>query len=105
SSRRRHTRFSRDWSSDVCSSDLPIVKALERCGFALVIASDGAAKTLLEKEFPHLEVLELPGYGITYGKNRKDFKRHLRRRLPERSEERRVGNEWRSRETLRVTGK
>src|SRR5690606_41046482 len=23
SSRRRHTRFSRDWSSDVCSSDLP----------------------------------------------------------------------------------
>src|SRR5690606_41094439 len=25
SSRRRHTRFSRDWSSDVCSSDLPQV--------------------------------------------------------------------------------
>src|SRR5690606_3617655 len=23
STRRRHTRFSRDWSSDVCSSDLP----------------------------------------------------------------------------------
>src|SRR5690606_39549486 len=26
SSRRRHTRFSRDWSSDVCSSDLRILK-------------------------------------------------------------------------------
>src|SRR5690606_13774377 len=25
SSRRRHTRFSRDWSSDVCSSDLPFL--------------------------------------------------------------------------------
>src|SRR5690606_40446888 len=25
SSRRRHTRFSRDWSSDVCSSDLGMV--------------------------------------------------------------------------------
>src|SRR5690606_15281962 len=25
SSRRRHTRFSRDWSSDVCSSDLFVV--------------------------------------------------------------------------------
>src|SRR5690606_41162243 len=24
SSRRRHTRFSRDWSSDVCSSDLQV---------------------------------------------------------------------------------
>src|SRR2546422_4475170 len=29
SSRRRHTRCSRDWSSDVCSSDLPISFALE----------------------------------------------------------------------------
>src|SRR5690606_40085773 len=27
SSRRRHTRFSRDWSSDVCSSDLGEVDA------------------------------------------------------------------------------
>src|SRR5690606_40670878 len=37
SSRRRHTRFSRDWSSDVCSSDL---KAHETtrivCGSAVV---------------------------------------------------------------------
>src|SRR5690606_40840050 len=36
SSRRRHTRFSRDWSSDVCSSDLYF--AAEHgpsvCGFA-----------------------------------------------------------------------
>src|SRR5216684_7569100 len=28
SSRRRHTRCSRDWSSDVCSSDLPAEDAL-----------------------------------------------------------------------------
>src|SRR5256884_1214409 len=28
SSRRRHTRCSRDWSSDVCSSDLPIARTL-----------------------------------------------------------------------------
>src|SRR5690606_40867786 len=28
SSRRRHTRFSRDWSSDVCSSDLHAAGAL-----------------------------------------------------------------------------
>src|SRR5690625_7076260 len=30
SSRRRHTRWPRDWSSDVCSSDLPWSRAL-RC--------------------------------------------------------------------------
>src|SRR5690606_10369436 len=33
SSRRRHTRFSRDWSSDVCSSDLKksVSELLEQC--------------------------------------------------------------------------
>src|SRR5690606_24653357 len=33
SSRRRHTSFSRDWSSDVCSSDMD---DLEKMGFYLV---------------------------------------------------------------------
>src|SRR5690606_16711398 len=30
SSRRRHTRFSRDWSSDVCSSDLQFLSMMEK---------------------------------------------------------------------------
>src|SRR5690606_40091352 len=30
--RRRHTRFSRDWSSDVCSSDLAIIKGFNNAG-------------------------------------------------------------------------
>src|SRR5690606_17177571 len=42
SSRRRHTRFSRDWSSDVCSSDL--VGRGEMLG---VIGPNGAGKTTL----------------------------------------------------------
>src|SRR5690606_19132229 len=29
SSRRRHTRFSRDWSSDVCSSDLELLREMQ----------------------------------------------------------------------------
>src|SRR5690606_40805293 len=32
SSRRRHTRFSRDWSSDVCSSDLKVLLLDEPTG-------------------------------------------------------------------------
>src|SRR5690606_40762287 len=32
SSRRRHTRFSRDWSSDVCSSDLEAQAFWEQAG-------------------------------------------------------------------------
>src|SRR5690606_40593111 len=38
SSRRRHTRFSRDWSSDVCSSDLQ--------GRQLLLAADGVLACL-----------------------------------------------------------
>src|SRR3712207_6911924 len=44
SSRRRHTRYWRDWSSDVCSSDLPVgtyaVKA-EKSGFSSITANVG----------------------------------------------------------------
>src|SRR5690606_41140892 len=41
-SRRRHTRFSRDWSSDVCSSDLPpkyfaVMKHLNKVNRPLLI--------------------------------------------------------------------
>src|SRR5271166_4784930 len=32
SSRRRHTRWPRDWSSDVCSSDLPLRRKMRECG-------------------------------------------------------------------------
>src|SRR2546430_3999474 len=30
SSRRRHTRFDCDWSSDVCSSDLPVIEGMDQ---------------------------------------------------------------------------
>src|SRR5699024_11867741 len=40
SSRRRHTRSKRDWSSDVCSSDLHLVEAT---GATFVESGDGAA--------------------------------------------------------------
>src|SRR5215217_802540 len=51
SSRRRHTRYWRDWSSDVCSSDLVaedqpemralLRRALQRQGYEVVEAADG----------------------------------------------------------------
>src|SRR5690606_40381001 len=41
SSRRRHTRFSRDWSSDVCSSDLIGTNR----GFTLVLVGRCAGTT------------------------------------------------------------
>src|SRR5256884_4963416 len=52
SSRRRHTRCSRDWSSDVCSSDLPITRrrALLASGAAVAVASSpGSARAAVDK--------------------------------------------------------
>src|SRR3989442_8432914 len=46
SSRRRHTRCGRDWSSDVCSSDLPLpepntsVRGISASGDVVVVTTD-----------------------------------------------------------------
>src|SRR5207302_3961054 len=55
SSRRRHTRFSRDWSSDVCSSDLSALGSA-RCALAVIatapFAMTGGAFGLLAAGIP-----------------------------------------------------
>src|SRR5256884_876625 len=86
SSRRRHTRCSRDWSSDVCSSDLR--------------ENDGARRPwrCCDDLRNPLEV----NPGTCPQKNRRDVSRsrsrsELREQLENRSEERRVGKECRSR--------
>src|SRR2546421_9597871 len=84
SSRRRHTRSDRDWSSDVCSSDLACANLREAVPYAFgymmsakvgtgIVAELGAMR--ISEEIDALEVM-----GIN-----------------SRSEERRVGKECRSR--------
>src|SRR5690606_40321377 len=84
SSRRRHTRFSRDWSSDVCSSDLLhhlLGNAFEKLGLRLDerferrVAADESGEA-------RAKALERLGHELES------------RVLGERSEERRGGQEW-----------
>src|SRR5690606_39721435 len=49
SSRRRHTRFSRDWSSDVCSSDLTIEETVKEIISEVYLKKDEALKAFSEK--------------------------------------------------------
>src|SRR5690606_39586465 len=54
SSRRRHTRFSRDWSSDVCSSDLALVLGAGIVGVsvALHLQARGLSVALIDRGEP-----------------------------------------------------
>src|SRR2546422_7941791 len=84
--RRRHTRCSRDWSSDVCSSDLGGEKiACPKCnhGFPL---SEGISRQTIERYAEDFE--------RSVAAHRKKLEAEL---SAERSEERRVGEEGRSR--------
>src|SRR5207302_7527064 len=54
SSRRRHTRFSRDWSSDVCSSDL----AADKFGIDISQPSQEEQAEILKKEKISRETLK-----------------------------------------------
>src|SRR5699024_11263769 len=89
SSRRRHTRSKRDWSSDVCSSDLEQVAYAKSLGMTVLITdhheipyeeqADGSIRTFM----PAADGVVNPKQeGCSY-----PFKG--------RSEERRVGNECR----------
>src|SRR5260370_20251250 len=88
SSRRRHTRFKCDWSSDVCSSDLRSV------------AEGVAALYAYEAQVPEIATTKVDGlnrfYGINDAKAIAYFSIHEQADKA-RSEERRVGKECRSR--------
>src|SRR5690606_39809669 len=84
-SRRRHTRFSRDWSSDVCSSDLEAVTAGEELGLVAVLSDE--ADRFLGRTGP--DVLELGGDHVLA-----PFVAVWMAVQTLRSEERRVGKGW-----------
>src|SRR5690606_40366002 len=94
SSRRRHTRFSRDWSSDVCSSDL--APPSEGDVLATVVGGTVEGRPLtMEEQIAVVTVLFLAGLDTTRGALG-NIAAQLAQR-PERSEERRVGKEGSSR--------
>src|SRR3712207_7510445 len=77
SSRRRHTRYWRDWSSDVCSSDLLKDSGIEP-GLEGKVENSGAEQVIVD-----------------LGTRRAELTRSVAETV--RSEERRVGKECRSR--------
>ena len=71
-----------NWGLGHATRSIPIIYALLADGFEVIIASDGMALTLLQKEFPQLEGIELPSYKIEYAKKGKRFKWKMLLRSP-----------------------
>src|SRR5256886_7931222 len=87
SSRRRHTRFDCDWSSDVCSSDLERPRR-----FGIPGGSTRGATHMFLYDTTLRDGTQREGLSLSV-----DDKLKIAHRLDERSEERRVGKECRSR--------
>ncbi len=60
-----------NWGLGHATRCIPIIISLLEKGFTPVIASDGDALDLLQKEFPDLESISLPSYNIQYKKRLK----------------------------------
>ncbi|MDT0675128.1 glycosyltransferase [Autumnicola musiva] len=63
-----------NWGLGHATRCIPIINALQEEQFEPVLASDGAALLLLEKEFPHLPGFELPSYNIKYTQSGSNLK-------------------------------
>src|SRR5690606_41024968 len=100
--RRRHTRFSRDWSSDVCSSDLALSFLLIPDLLAFWLTGRSVAERTNASTTGLVEVGT--GEWDTALMERLDIPAHLARGLVDpgtvRSEERRVGKEVSARSTV-----
>ena len=60
-----------NWGLGHASRCVVVIQFLLENKYIPIIASDGKSFTFLQKEFPDLESLELPSYGISYAKNLK----------------------------------
>src|SRR2546429_8611700 len=66
SSRRRHTRCSRDWSSDVCSSDLYARVSTVKPDIFWVGLSTPKQEHFMAEYLPHLDTRVMVGVGAAF---------------------------------------
>jgi len=71
-----------NWGLGHATRCIPIIQALLADGYHVIMASDGIALELLQKEFPHLHAIKLPSYNIEYPEKRQHFKRKMLSNIP-----------------------
>lgn len=71
-----------DWGLGHATRCIPVVRYLLEKGHTVVIAASGASAEVLRSNFPRLEILALPGYGITYSRDGKSFAARIFAQIP-----------------------
>mgnify|MGYP000259076706 CR=1 FL=1 len=71
-----------NWGLGHATRCMPIINALLAKGHKVIIATDGHALALLEKEYPQLESIKMVGYDISYGKGSFGFVMSMFWQLP-----------------------
>lgn len=71
-----------NWGLGHATRCIPLINALITHNFEPIIASDGVALKLLQKELPELKSIELPSYNIRYAKKGQFFKLKMLQNSP-----------------------
>jgi uncharacterized protein (TIGR00661 family) len=71
-----------NWGLGHATRVMPIINYLRQKGFQVIIASDGRALQLLQKEYPQLITVELPAYDISYNGINGSFVRTMAKQIP-----------------------
>jgi uncharacterized protein (TIGR00661 family) len=71
-----------DWGLGHATRCIPLIRELEEQGAEVIIAGEGPQNVLLKNELPGIEMLELQGYRVRYGKTGFDLLRNLLYQTP-----------------------
>lgn len=71
-----------DWGLGHATRDIPIIRGLVANGYEVVIGAEGIQASLLQTEFPSLQILPLVGYRVRYSKSKWGFFFKILRQLP-----------------------
>ncbi len=71
-----------DWGLGHATRCIPVIRELQAQGATVVLAGEGPQNLLITEECPGLEVLEIKGYRVRYGKSGFDLLRNLLYQTP-----------------------
>jgi len=83
-----------DWGLGHATRDICIIRALIANGYEVVMGAEGAQATLLQTEFPSLQILPLIGYHVRYSKNKWGFLLKILMQIPRLARTIKAENHW-----------